>query len=138
MRIQPQRIDSEGPYRLLYCSGKGDRNGVLQELENGVEPNLGDYDKRTALHLASCEGCTEIVVLLLEKGADVNSLDRWGRTPLSDARSFGHGEICKILEAHGAIDSVEKQGNPTSKTSGIFQIFLASFIGLTKVLFVCL
>lgn len=80
MRVQPQRIDSEGPYRLLYCSGKGDRNGVLQELENGVEPNLGDYDKRTALHLASCEGCTEIVVLLLEKGADVNSLDRWGRT----------------------------------------------------------
>lgn len=79
-RVQPQRIDSEGPYRLLYCSGKGDRNGVLQELENGVEPNLGDYDKRTALHLASCEGCTEIVVLLLEKGADVNSLDRWGRT----------------------------------------------------------
>lgn len=106
MRVQPQRIDSEGPYRLLYCSGKGDRNGVLQELENGVEPNLGDYDKRTALHLASCEGCTEIVVLLLEKGADVNSLDRWGRTPLSDARSFGHGKICKILEAHGAIDSV--------------------------------
>ncbi|KAJ0461611.1 putative protein kinase TKL-Pl-5 family [Helianthus annuus] len=78
----------------------------MQELENGVEPNVGDYDKRTALHLAACEGCTEIVLLLLEKGADVNSTDRWGRTPLSDARGVGHMEICKILEAHGGIDPV--------------------------------
>lgn len=78
--MQPQMFDSEGPYRLLYCSSKGDRAGVLQELEKGVEPNLADYDKRTALHLASSEGRAEIVILLLERGADVNSLDRWGRT----------------------------------------------------------
>ncbi|KDP28638.1 hypothetical protein JCGZ_14409 [Jatropha curcas] len=105
-RIHRQTIDSEGPYRLLHCSGKGDKTGVMQELEKGVEPNLADYDKRTALHLASCEGCNEIVVLLLEKGADVNSVDRWGRTPLSDARSFGHEDICKILESRGGIDPV--------------------------------
>ncbi|KAK2991438.1 hypothetical protein RJ640_028521 [Escallonia rubra] len=105
-RIPSQRIDSDGPYRLLYCSGKGDKVGVIQELEKGVEPNLGDYDKRTALHLASCENCKEVVLLLLEKGADVNSTDRWGRTPLSDARSSGHEDICRILEAHGGIDPV--------------------------------
>lgn len=70
----------EDPYRLLYCSSKGDKAGVLEELENGVTTNLADYDKRTALHLASCEGCTEIVVMLLERGADVNFMDRWGRT----------------------------------------------------------
>lgn len=52
----------------------------MEELVKGVSANLADYDKRTALHLASCEGCTEIVILLLDKGADVNSLDRWGRT----------------------------------------------------------
>ncbi|KAF8380241.1 hypothetical protein HHK36_027723 [Tetracentron sinense] len=118
-RIQPQTVDLESPYRLLYCSSKGDKDGVIQEIEKGVSPNLADYDKRTALHLASCEGCTEIVDLLLEKGADVNSIDRWGRTtsivesdlviylqPLSDARSFGHEEICKILEAKGGTDPV--------------------------------
>lgn len=75
-----QKSDSDGPYRLLYCSGKGNKWGVMQELEKGVEPNVGDYDRRTALHLAACEGCTEIILLLLEKGADVNSTDRWGRT----------------------------------------------------------
>ncbi|PON43050.1 Serine/threonine protein kinase [Parasponia andersonii] len=104
--MRPQAIDSAGPYRLLYCSSKGDKAGVIQELEKGVEPNLADYDKRTALHLASSEGCTEIVVLLLDKGADVNSVDRWGRTPLSDARSFGHEAVCKILEHHGGTDPV--------------------------------
>ena len=78
--MHPQEIDSAGPYRLLYCSGKGDKAGVIQELEKGVVPNLADYDKRTALHLASSEGCKDIVLLLLDKGADVNSVDRWGRT----------------------------------------------------------
>ncbi|XP_076886377.1 serine/threonine-protein kinase 12-like [Bidens hawaiensis] len=102
--MQVQKTDSDGTFRLLYSSGKGNRSGILQELGNGVDPNVRDYDKRTALHLAACEGFTEIVLLLLEKGADVNSTDRWSRTPLSDARSFGYSEICKILEAHGGID----------------------------------
>lgn len=86
--MNPQTIDLEGPYRLLHCSSKGDKIGVMQELEKHVEPNLADYDKRTALHLASCEGCTEIVVLLLEKGADVNSVDRWGRTVSHSSFNF--------------------------------------------------
>ncbi|XP_022769507.1 potassium channel KOR2-like [Durio zibethinus] len=114
MRMVPQKVDSGGPYRLLQCSSKGDKAGVIQELEKGVEPNVADYDKRTALHLAACEGWTEVVVLLLEKGADVDSLDRWGRTPLSDARSFGHHEICKILKARGGTDPV----GDDSQTSG--------------------
>ncbi|KAL6124212.1 hypothetical protein ACLB2K_076727 [Fragaria x ananassa] len=103
---KPKKISPEVPSRLLYCSSKGDKAGVLHELEKGVELNLENYDKRTALHLASCEGCTEIVILLLQKGANVNYTDRWGRTPLSDARSFGHDGICKILEARGGIDPV--------------------------------
>ncbi|KAK8554502.1 hypothetical protein V6N13_093491 [Hibiscus sabdariffa] len=106
MKLAVQKVDSGGPFRLLQCASKGDKAGVIQELEKGVEPNGADYDRRTALHLASSEGWTEVVVLLLEKGADVNSLDRWGRTPLSDARSFRHREVCKILEARGGTDPV--------------------------------
>ncbi|XP_039058049.1 integrin-linked protein kinase 1-like [Hibiscus syriacus] len=79
-RMAVQKVDAGGPYRLLQCASKGDKAGVIQELEKGVEPNGADYDRRTALHLAASEGWTEVVVLLLEKDADVNSLDRWGRT----------------------------------------------------------
>ncbi|MCD7459057.1 hypothetical protein HAX54_039918, partial [Datura stramonium] len=60
--------------------------------------------ERTEVHLAASEGCQDIVALLLEKGADVNSTYRWGRTPLSDAHNFGHEAVCKILEAHGGYD----------------------------------
>nr|XP_009762120.1 PREDICTED: seven transmembrane domain-containing tyrosine-protein kinase 1-like isoform X2 [Nicotiana sylvestris]XP_016482491.1 PREDICTED: serine/threonine-protein kinase STY8-like isoform X2 [Nicotiana tabacum] len=111
-KMLPQRMDSGGPYRLLHCSGLGDKEGVMQELGKGVEPNLVDYDRRTALHLAASEGCVEIVVLLLEKGADVNSTDRWGRTPLSDACNFGHKDVCKILGAHGGYDPLGDSPTP--------------------------
>ncbi|PPD82826.1 hypothetical protein GOBAR_DD20238 [Gossypium barbadense] len=99
-------MTQRGLYRLLQCASKGDKAGVIQELDKGVEPNGVDYDRRTALHLAACEGWIEVVDLLLEKGADVNSLDHWGRTPLSDTHSFRHNEVCKILEARGGIDPV--------------------------------
>ncbi|XP_031114121.1 integrin-linked protein kinase 1-like isoform X1 [Ipomoea triloba] len=103
--LSDERVEAGArPYRLLDCSAKGDKEGVIQELEKGVKLNVSDYDKRTALHLASSENRPDIVVLLLEKGADVNSTDRWGRTPLSDAREFGHTNICEILEAHGGTD----------------------------------
>ncbi|KAG5627366.1 hypothetical protein H5410_012584, partial [Solanum commersonii] len=38
---------------IVFCtvSSLGDKEGVMQELEKGVEPNLVDYDKRTTFHL---------------------------------------------------------------------------------------
>ncbi|XP_039168698.1 integrin-linked protein kinase 1-like [Eucalyptus grandis] len=101
-RMLRHTIDS-GPYRLLSCSTKNDKAGVLQELEKGVEANFADYDKRTALHLASCEGCTEVVVLLLERGADVNSIDRWGRTVGLDAQNPCYEIDCNEIDMEGAI-----------------------------------
>uniref|UniRef100_A0A7N0T0I3 Protein kinase domain-containing protein n=1 Tax=Kalanchoe fedtschenkoi TaxID=63787 RepID=A0A7N0T0I3_KALFE len=105
-QMRKENANSASPFGLLSCSSKGDKLGVMRVLEEGVDPDISDYDKRTALHLAACEGWTEVVVLLLEKGADPNSLDRWGRTPLSDAKSFHNDEVCKILEAHGGVDPV--------------------------------
>ncbi|KAB1998471.1 hypothetical protein ES319_D12G091200v1 [Gossypium barbadense] len=66
-KLVGQKVDSGGLYRLLQCASKGDKAGVIQELDKGVEPNGADYDRRTALHLAACEGWIEVVDLLLEK-----------------------------------------------------------------------
>eukprot|EP00957_Ditylum_brightwellii_P164899 12554732-Ditylum_brightwellii.AAC.1 len=52
-----------------------------------IDVNEGDYDRRTALHLAAGEGRLEVVELLCEAGADVNIEDRWGNRPLDDAAS---------------------------------------------------
>ncbi|KAJ0687916.1 putative ankyrin repeat-containing domain-containing protein [Helianthus annuus] len=91
---------------FLSCASRGDRVGLNLMLRDGISPNVQDYDKRTALHLAASEGHASIVELLLHYKADVNLDDRWNRTPLTDARLYGHRDICRILEVNGGKDSV--------------------------------
>lgn len=60
----------------------------LEELVNAgiAKANGGDYDSRTPLHLASAAGRLEGVKFLVEvAGVDVNPVDRFGGTPLTDA-----------------------------------------------------
>lgn len=45
---------------------------------------------------------SEVVKMLLEKGADINAKDARGRTPLQRARERGATEIADLLKAHGA------------------------------------
>ncbi|KAI5069156.1 hypothetical protein GOP47_0015457 [Adiantum capillus-veneris] len=90
-------------YQLLYCASKGDLLGLNKVLRQGASPDSADYDKRTALHLASSEGHIKVVELLLNYNASVNPKDRWGRTPLSDATKYGFRDICRLLEANGAM-----------------------------------
>lgn len=65
----------------------------------------GDYDKRTALHIACAEGNTEMVDLLIRKKCNVNVEDRWKGTPLHDAKMGNHTQIIELLTAAGAIDT---------------------------------
>lgn len=63
--------------------------------------NEGDYDKRTALHLAAGEGHLKVVEALVNAGADPNVEDRWNRRPLDDARTGKHKDIVEFLQKHG-------------------------------------
>jgi glutaminase len=75
----------------------------LQHLEaRGVDLNGGDYDRRTALHLAASEGQLEVVRYLLAREVDVNPLDRWGGTPLDDAHRENRQAVAELLASHGA------------------------------------
>lgn len=47
--------------------------------------NMGDYDKRTPLHLAAAEGHVEMVMFLLDYKIDHAPKDRWGNTPFFEA-----------------------------------------------------
>ena len=38
-----------------------------------------------------------MVRLLLDRGADVKMLDRYGKTPLYKAAMFGHSKVVKLL-----------------------------------------
>ena len=61
---------------------------AASHLLQGGDFSLPDYDLRTPLHLACCEGNYHTVKMLLENGASVHSKDRFGHTPLIDAVRF--------------------------------------------------
>jgi hypothetical protein len=65
--------------------------------------NDGDYDRRTALHLACAEGHAEMVRFLLDSGANANAQDRFGRTPLEECVLNKHDAIADVLRAHGVV-----------------------------------
>lgn len=60
----------------------------------------GDYDARTALHLACSEGHFSIVQYFIENGyfKDILVKDRWGNTPLDDAIREKHRFIQNYLK----------------------------------------
>jgi ankyrin repeat protein len=89
---------------LMLCTaaGSGDLQQVKRLVEFGVLPNVGDYDCRTAIHVASAEGHEKIVEYLLLSQADPNCKDRWEGTPLQDALAGGHIGTAHLLKAKGA------------------------------------
>ncbi|KAK6927897.1 Ankyrin repeat [Dillenia turbinata] len=103
---ESEHFDMQRIGNFLSFASRGDRVGLNQMLREGTSPNVQDYDKRTALHLAASEGHAPIVELLLHYKADVNLQDRWLRTPLTDARLYCHRDICRILEVNGGKDSI--------------------------------
>merc|ERR1712228_260553 len=60
--------------------------------------NIADYDHRTALHLACCNGHFTTTKWLVQHGADPNRKDRFGNKAIDDAIRYGHKEIVEFLE----------------------------------------
>jgi ankyrin repeat protein len=92
-------------YDLCMAASKGDLQKVRSLLDDGADPNIGDYDLRTALHVACSDGHLEVVQALVDAGGSVLLEDRWCSTPYADASRYGHGHIVAFLQeflaAHG-------------------------------------
>jgi ankyrin repeat protein len=72
---------------------------------DGVEADSKDYDGWTPLQRAAQNGHAAVVKLLLEKGAELESKDKWysyKRTALSCAAENGHAAVVKLLLEEGA------------------------------------
>jgi len=88
---------------VLMCTyaAQGWRAQIEDLVRNGVDVNTGDYDSRTALHLAASEGHVDVVESLLALNANVNATDRMGFSPLVDACRHGHFQIQMMLKDAG-------------------------------------
>ncbi|KAJ8290383.1 hypothetical protein GJAV_G00012170 [Gymnothorax javanicus] len=126
----------------LACAAAkiGDLEALEAIREMGSNLSMEDYDGRTPLHIAACEGHFNAVQYLLSKGATVYARDRYGETPLHNAIRFrllswllsklrqkssafscpvpqqhlGHKDIVKLLRqtgAHLSQDELEDAGS---------------------------
>lgn len=100
------------------------RNPELIEARTG----LGE----TALHYLAVENQLRTVILLVEAGAQVNTLSSCGGTPLSEAASLGYVELVEYLLSQGASLHIAGQHDPTlheavrSGNAAMVQLLLAA------------
>ncbi|XP_057199247.1 60 kDa lysophospholipase isoform X2 [Triplophysa rosa] len=101
----------------LACAAAkiGDIEALEAIKEMGTDLSMGDYDGRTPLHIAACEGHLKVVQYLLGQGATVYAKDRYGDTPLSNAVRFSHKDVVKLLRKTGAHFSREEMEDAGTK-----------------------
>jgi uncharacterized protein len=94
---------------LMKAVKSNDVARVKELIQQGGNINASDTNGDTPLVMAAYEGCTEIVKLLLEAGADVTVVDPGMKaTALHAAAYAGRTEVAKLLIAY-QID-IDKQG----------------------------
>ncbi|KJE88416.1 hypothetical protein CAOG_00074 [Capsaspora owczarzaki ATCC 30864] len=80
----------------------GATDKVARLLQLGYDVNVCDlYDQRTALHVACSMGHPSLVMVLLSCGASIYNKDRYGQTPVDNARTFGHEKLATWVAAEG-------------------------------------
>ncbi|GBF99926.1 hypothetical protein Rsub_12619 [Raphidocelis subcapitata] len=76
---------------------------LLTRLLRFMDPDSGDYDGRRAAHIAAAESSLPALKVLVEPaGADLGLRDRWGLSPLDEARRGGAAAVVSYLEAAAA------------------------------------
>ena len=78
------------------------RMGIRHCTAKGSTDNAKGPRDRTLLHTAARYGHKAVTELLIFKGADVNTKDNQGLTPLWYAKERGHEQTVDLLRKHGA------------------------------------
>lgn len=93
---------NDGSHLLEVAQKHGSLAAASFLLVRGVNANVPTSNQETLLHRAARQGDMGFVSLLLEHGADPESLDRFRRRPVDVARPKG-GYVHRLLFSKSAI-----------------------------------
>jgi hypothetical protein len=101
---------------LATAADRGVKDAVACLLKNGADPNIGLGEHGTAIVDAVISGHLEIVKILIDAGADIQTPYRArdngeSVNPLSFAEDYEHKEIVALLRKHGAV-LPDQDGDP--------------------------
>jgi ankyrin repeat protein len=121
---------------LLLAMERQKFNYAKQFIEAGVDinyqyPSSSSYaDGMTPLLYASRWNDFELVNLLINKGANINTVAKDGSTALSIAKRNENSQIYNFLQERGAAEYINNNIQPSQSTgiSGIFDNQTASFL----------
>ena len=92
------------------------RNSISrQKSRHDATVDRRDGQGRTPLFHAALTDHAEIVVFLLDRGADADAHDQFGDTPLMVACAKGHAKTAAVLLARGADPSLKDQEGRTAQ-----------------------
>jgi hypothetical protein len=91
-----------GPLLIVRHIQRHDRKTVNWFCRLGVSPNRDAWLKGGVFHCAIAAGDSNIVLMLISRGADVNRIDAYGATPLHVATRAGDLDMIKLLVDAGA------------------------------------
>ena len=103
---------------ILSAASMNDMVLLARYHEVGINLDVSDYDNRTALHLAACNGHLNVVKFLVKDvKMNINVVDRWQGTPLDEAIRYEFQDVQRFLEKRGAVrgDCVMQKSKYESK-----------------------
>jgi len=103
----------------LHLAAKAGNRRVVRALLGDANVKLCDDYLRTPLHEAAEHGKMDVVLLLLEKGADVKAKDCRGRTALNEAIKGNHDDLVQTLIDCGADLNTRMTGGTTIMESAM-------------------
>ncbi|WKY01090.1 hypothetical protein Q1695_015244 [Nippostrongylus brasiliensis] len=109
--------DQDNTARFMFAAKHGDISSIKRYLLMGMDVHERDYEDRTALHVAASEGNIACLKYLLSRWKESpEPKDRFGRTPLENAKFFKHTECIAILQTAAESWSIDEH-QPTPQTT---------------------